>query len=274
MKLPNFIAAIFLLVFTTVAYAANKTELLWYGHSAFKITTPSGKILLIDPWIDNPTNKSSKDDLEKLSKVDLILLTHAHGDHVGNSVEIAKKSGAKLVATFDLIKAMVAYRGYPKDQANLMTAGSFGGEISLLDGDVKVAFIPAVHGSDLEAGEGFPNAGLPVAAGDAGGFLITIKSGPTIYHAGDTDLFTDMAHVRRFRPIDVFIAPIGDKFTMGPDRAAYATKLIAPKKMVIPMHYGTFPVLTGTPEAFKTALKKEGVKIPMVVMKHGVPQLY
>ena len=251
------------------AFAAGKTELTWYGHSAFKITTPSGKVVLIDPWIANPANKSGKEDVEKQDKVDLILLTHGHGDHVGNSVEIAKKTGAHLVGTFDLLKAMVAYKGYPKDQAGFGTAGHFGGEISLLDGEVKVAFVPALHGSDTEAGEGMPSAGLPVAAGDAGGFLVSVKNGPAIYHAGDTDVFGDMALVRQFRPVDVFIAPIGDKFTMGPSRAALATKLVDPRKMVIPMHYGTFPVLTGTPSAFDQALKTQKVKVPMREMKIG-----
>ena len=108
-----------------------------------------------------------------------------------------------------------------------------------------------------------------MAAGEAGGFLVTVKDGPTIYHAGDTDLFADMALVKLFRPVDVFIAPIGDKFTMGPDRAAHATKLVEPKKMVIPMHYGTFPALTGTPTAFGKALQTLKVKVPMKEMKVG-----
>jgi len=256
-------------LFAASTLAAGKTELTWYGHSAFKLTTPNGKVILIDPWIANPSNKNGKEDIDKLDKVDLILLTHGHGDHVGNTVEIAKKTGAKLVTTFDLSKAMVAYKGYPKENATLGTAGHFGGEIALLDGEVKVAFIPALHGSDLEGGEGGPSAGLPVAAGEAGGFLVSVNNGPAIYHAGDTDVFSDMALVNRFRKVDVFIAPIGDKFTMGPSRAALATRFVAPGKLVIPMHYGTFPVLTGTPAAFEKALKDEKVKVPMREMKVG-----
>lgn len=251
------------------AAAAGRTELTWYGHSAFKITTPSGKVVLIDPWIANPANKNGQSDVDKLDRVDLILLTHGHGDHVGNSVDIAKKTGARLVATFDLANAMVKYKGYPEKQAGFDTIGHFGGEIALLDGEVKVGFVPAVHGGDLEAGEGLPNAGLPVAAGDAGGFLVSVRGGPAIYHAGDTDAFSDMALISRFRPVDVFLAPIGDKFTMGPSRAALATRFVAPRKMVIPMHYGTFPFLTGTPSAFDQALKSLKLKVPMREMKVG-----
>lgn len=268
-KLLSIASLVCAALISTAALAAGKTELTWFGQSAFRIITPTGKVLLIDPWIVNPVNKTGKEDLEKLDKVDLILLTHAHNDHIGNSVEIAKKTGAKLVATFDLSKAMVAYKGYPKDQATAATAGNVGGEITLLDGDVKVAFVPAVHGSDMEAGEGSPNPGVPVPAGEAGGFLVSITNGPSIYHAGDTDLFSDMSLVQRFRKVDVFIAPIGDKFTMGPSRAALATKLVNPVKMVIPMHFGTFPALTGTAAAFAEALKAEKLTVPMREMKVG-----
>jgi L-ascorbate metabolism protein UlaG (beta-lactamase superfamily) len=252
-----------------VSAAASATELTWFGHSAFKLVTPSGKVLLIDPWIANPANPAGKETVEKIDKVDLILLTHGHGDHIGNSVEIAKKTGAKLVATADLLRSMVQYRGYPKDQATNATGGHFGGEISLLDGEVKVAFVPAMHGSEVESGADMPQPGSLQAGGPAGAFLISVKGGPAIYHTGDTDVFSDMALVNRFRKVDVLIACIGDKFTMGPDRAALATKIVDPTKMVIPMHYGTFPALTGTPAAFDAALKKEGVKAPMKEMKVG-----
>lgn len=249
--------------------AQAETQLTWYGHSAFKITTPSGKVVLVDPWIVNPANPAGKEQLEKLDRADLILITHGHGDHIGNAVDIAKKTGAKLVATADLSRAMVQYSGYPKDQAGLPTAGNFGGEIALLDGDVKVAFVPAVHGSDVQVASGLPNEGAQQPGGDPGGFLITVTDGPTIYHAGDTDLFSDMSLVAQFRPVDVFLAPIGDKFTMGPQRAAKAAKLVGATKMIVPMHFGTFPVLTGTPAMFDEALKKEGVSAPMREMKIG-----
>ncbi len=107
------------------------------------------------------------------------------------------------------------------------------------------------------------------AAGNPGGFLVSVKNGPSFYHTGDTDLFGDMAMIRQFRPVDVMLATIGDKFTMGPLRAAMAAELVKPTKMIIPMHFGTYPVLVGNPGDFATALKQRKVKTPMREMKVG-----
>jgi L-ascorbate metabolism protein UlaG (beta-lactamase superfamily) len=242
---------------------ATGTQLHWYGQSAFKVITPSGKVLLLDPFIVNPVNANGKADIASLAKVDLILVTHGHGDHVGNAVEIAQKTNAKLVTTYDLGTAMVSHNGYPKQLVGFDTQGNFGGELTLLNGEVKVAFIPAVHSSTV-ATDGSP---MTYYAGNPGGFLVSIKNGPVIYHTGDTDLFGDMALIPKFRPVTVMLACIGDQFTMGPDRAASAVKLVNPQT-VIPMHFGMFG-LPGTPADFATALKQQGAKAKMQVMQVG-----
>lgn len=281
---PLFIAiALLFSLLMASAGQAVPTQITWYGHSAFKITTPSGHILLLDPWITNPANKNGTADLAGITKADYILITHGHFDHVGDSVALAKTTGAKLVATGDLAGALVAYAGYPKAQAGMDTQGNFGGELSLLDGEVTVLFVPAVHSSAIITHEetsaypargpnsfgGFPQVGSTEGqryAGNPGGFVITIKNGPTIYDTGDTDVFSDMALIPRAHKIDVMLCCIGDHYTMGPTRAAEAVRLVQPT-VIIPCHYSTFPILTGTPAAFQTALKANGSKAKMTVMK-------
>lgn len=254
------VITIFVLLGVSLPVCAAPAEITWYGQSAFRVVTPTGKVLLVDPWIVNPANPNGKQDLERLQKVDLILITHGHGDHVGNTVEIAKKTGAKLVATFDLMKALVAYAGFPENQTGRELTGSFGGQIPLLDGEVTVQFIPAVHGGSMDT----PNG--PIYAGHPGGFLISVKNGPRIYHTGDTDLFGDMALLKG--QVDIMLVCMGDKFTMGPVRAAQSVEMIRPK-MAVPMHFGTYSALTGTPAEFKSALRKYGLEFLMRRMKVG-----
>ncbi len=254
--------------------AAEPTRLTWYGHAAFKIVTPKGHVLLLDPWLENPSNKNGKADVANLGKVDLILITHGHFDHVGQATEIAQKTKARLVATYDLGNALADYANYPKDQMGFDSLGNFGGVVTFFDGEVKIAFVPAVHSSTINSKAlGVNQDDSNHFAGNPGGFVVIIKDGPTFYHTGDTDYFEDMADVRQYGKIDVMLACIGDHFTMGTQRAAAAVALVQPR-IVVPMHYGTFPVLTGTPLQFEVALKARGLAKKFMSLQIDVPMAF
>ncbi len=261
------LARVFVVLLSLVSFAASaqnasssvppqvagqaKTQLTWYGHAAFKLVTPSGKVILFDPWITNPLNPTGKQDLADLKKVDLILVSHGHADHVGDAVDIAKRTRARLVTSLDQAQAYARYLGFPADQFGFDSVGNAGGTLTFFDGEVKVTLVNAVHGSTVTAKEGGKD--VPYPAGNPVGFVVAVRNGPTVYHTGDTDAFGDMQLLRSMK-ITLMLACIGDHFTMGPERAAEAVALAQPGK-VTPMHYGTFPVLTGTPAQFAAALK-------------------
>jgi L-ascorbate metabolism protein UlaG (beta-lactamase superfamily) len=259
-----------LLVAVTPAHAAGQTQLTWYGQSAFKIVTPNGHVLFVDPWLVNPVNKNGKEDLAAVDRADLILVSHGHFDHIGNAVEIAKKTRARLVATYDLGASLATYGGFPRDLMGYDTLGNFGGTLSFFNGEVSITFVPAQHSSSINRKDlGLGSDDENHWAGAASGFLIKIQHGPTIYHTGDTDLFGDMAQLRKYGEVDVMLTCIGDHFTMGPKGAAEAVKLVSPKR-VVPMHYGTFlPMMTGTPEQFQAELKELNLNEKLAPMTVG-----
>jgi L-ascorbate metabolism protein UlaG (beta-lactamase superfamily) len=243
------------------AAAPGKTAITWYGHAAFVLTTPAGTVIAIDPWLSNPS-AVDKEAVQKLGKVDYVLVTHGHFDHVGDAVAIGKATGAKLVTNFELSSAIAA-AGYPKEQATIMTAGNIGGTLAL-GSDATVTLVAAAHSSTFKRDEAAPFE----PAGNPLGFVIHVKGGPTVYHTGDTDVTSDMKLVGERHKVDVMLACIGGHFTMDPAGAALAASLVHPRA-IVPMHFATFPLLKGTPAELRQALAKRGVKAEVVEMKVG-----
>ncbi len=239
-----------------------KTQLTYFGHSGFKLTTPSGHVILIDPWLKNPLLKDGEEILKKLDRADVICITHAHFDHVGDAVEIAKNTKAKLCCTFDCAIAVRNALGYPEDDSSLVL--HIGGTGQMFEGEVTARFVPAWHGTAVMPSESKP----PVYGGTPTGLVLSVRGGPTIYHTGDTDLFSDMSLVPLEQPIDYMMVCMGDHYTMGPMRAARAVELVKPKT-VIPIHFGTFPALTGTPEQLGDEMKRRGVDAQLRTLQAG-----
>jgi len=245
------------------------TTLTYYGHSAFQINTPQGNVLMIDPWLTNPLNPNAQDDkspFANIRKLDYILITHAHYDHVGDAVELTKKTGARLVASFELGGNMSHVLGFPNTHIRYDDLMNIGGEITIADGEVMVAMTPALHSSGMQNPSPGRSQSLYVYGGTPAGFVLAIKNGPTIYHSGDTAYFKDMERIGEQYAPDVALLPIGGHFTMDGPMAAKAAEAVK-AKLVIPDHYATFPVLASDPSAFIEAAKEK--QINYLIMKPG-----
>jgi L-ascorbate metabolism protein UlaG (beta-lactamase superfamily) len=216
----------------------------WLGHATFLFQSPGGKRILIEPWV--ASNPACPESAKKIEPLDLILITHGHSDHAGDAASIARATGAHVVANYEICLWLEA-----KGIQNTAPMGH-GGRQTI--GDIAITMVNAVHGSSAI------DEGRVVYLGHPAGYVIRFEDGLTIYFAGDTDLFGDMRLIGElYRPAIAFL-PIGDRFTMGPAAAAKAAELLGVRQ-VVPMHYGTFPFLTGTPARLRELVEPKGVQV-------------
>jgi L-ascorbate metabolism protein UlaG (beta-lactamase superfamily) len=221
-------------------------EITWFGHSTFALTTPGGKRVVFDPWLEgNPKCPPNA----RIDKADVILVSHGHSDHTADVVSVARATGAAVVGIHEL-SVWLERKGLQN-----VTGMSIGGTITVAG--LQVSMTPAVHSSSVVEGDTI------VYLGEPAGFVVRLEDGRAIYFAGDTALFGDMRLIRELYAPEIAFLPIGDHYTMGPEAAAQACRLLGVRQ-VVPMHYGTFPILTGTPEKLKAL-----VDIDVLVLKPG-----
>ena len=218
-------------------------RITWLGHATVLIQTARGTNILIDPYIAQ--NPKYPRDFVLPSKIDYILLTHGHGDHISDTVPVAAKHGSTVVAIYELADYMAG-----KGVAQIIGM-NLGGTVQLED--VAATMVEAKHSAGAQDEQGTHYVGV------AAGYVLTLADGPVLYHSGDTAVFGDMQLIRELYKPEVAMLPIGGHFTMGPKEAALAVRLLAPR-VILPLHFGTFPPLKGTPEAL-AALIDAGVQV-------------
>jgi len=222
----------------------TKFTYTWLGHATFVFTTPGGKRVLLDPWLTG--NPSTPESARKIDRIDLMLVTHGHSDHTGDAVSIGRSTGAQVVAPYEL-SVWLQQKGLKN-----VTGMNPGGTLRMLGLEITMA--PARHSSSIE------EDGRVVYLGVASGYVLKLEDGLSVYFAGDTAVFGDMKLIGEMYHPQIGFLPIGDLYTMGPEQAAYACGLLGIKQ-VVPMHYGTFPALTGTPARLRELLAGKAVEV-------------
>ena len=229
--------------------SSKTASIKYFGHSTVLIETEEKLRIMIDPFLDG--NPICPLELQDPGPVDIICLSHGHSDHCGSVVTLAKKYGPKICATFELANLLLT-DGVPESNIQFMNKG---GGVQLSDSGLRVHLTNAYHSSSYDSSDGKTRY-----AGEAAGIVVELESGRSIYHAGDTCLFSDMSLIaERFSPTAALL-PIGDRFTMGPEDAAKAAALIK-AKTIIPIHHSTFPALTGTPAQFAELLSESPYEV-------------
>lgn len=230
----------------------NGIEITYFGHSTFSIKSPEGKIILIDPWVGG--NPSCPDNLKQIEGIDIIAVTHGHSDHTGDLIELAERFEPFVISTFEIhtwLSGMGIKNCLPINKGGTQTVEG-----------IRIIMTHAQHSSSLQTRDG-----SHIYAGEPGGYIFQFENGFSVYHAGDTNLFGDMKLIGEIYKPELSMLPIGDVFTMSPFEASYACMFLK-SKYVIPMHYGTFPILTGTPDELKN-LTKDLEELEIIDLKPG-----